>query len=395
MDPTATSDLSIVGLTIQVMGVAAIAGLFRLLHGAMPRAYFTTWSNAWLMMAGALLALRLALAYPSVLWPLEGLYYLGEYGFAMLLARGFQRYPDRSERSNPSWFWYGVGGVVWSAILTNLPVAFAVRFGIHALVFAALLAFALWRLSHIRLPRGHAKVKAFAAIGLTLLTLNFGASGLIVGWLTAFQKGYAESYVAYQSIIDLVFEQVLAFGLVAIATVDMRTTLERARTAMQGERDRMAMLAHQDGLTGCFNRLALAELKRHLGGRSGCVAMVDLNYLKPLNDQLGHAVGDLAICQVANTLKAVLRPGDHVFRLGGDEFVVVGFDMESPLALDRLQEAQERLRGVVLCPEHTQGLEIARGVCEFKGSVDFDAALEKADSAMYAHKQSGRTSPPR
>jgi len=375
--------------------VAAIAMLFQLLHSAMPRAYFAMWSRAWTYMAGALLALRLSFAYPALLWPFEALYYLGEYGFAVLLAQGFRCYPDleAGEMRIPTKLWLVLAGV--SVFLTCLPVTFAQRFGMHAIVLSGLLLVALWHLNQVRWTQSHSRMKAFAASGLALLPLNFGASGLTVGLLSAFGKEYAESYVAYQSIVDLVVEQILAFGLIAIATLDMRTTLESARTAMQAERDRMAMLANQDSLTGCFNRLALDHLKQGLGSRVGCLAMVDLNYLKTLNDEHGHAVGDLAICQVANALKQALRSGDHVFRTGGDEFVLVCFDLESIRMLERLHKTQEHLNGVVLHSGHLNGLAIAYGVCEFNGAVDFDRSLEKADVAMYAHKSSGRTKTPR
>ena len=181
----------------------------------------------------------------------------------------------------------------------------------------------------------------------------------------------------------------------AISAVDMRTTLERAHAMMQAERDRMSMLAHQDGLTGCFNRLALDELKSRIDARWGSVTVIDLNYLKSLNDLHGHAMGDLAICQVANALKTALRPSDHVFRTGGDEFVLVTFDLTKDVTLQRVAQTQAILQTVVLQPWLYEALSIAFGAAEFHGSGEFDTAVIEADAAMYIHKQSKRTLPPR
>lgn len=386
-----TIDLSFIGLSIQVVGVASIAVLFQLLHRAMPRRYFLLWSRAWLVMVVALVALRLSFLEPTYLRVLESVYYLGEYVFAWLLGAGFQQYPDRPADQRLVRRSWGAIAVVWSLGLAWWPVPFSTRFGVHAIVFSTLLAVAWWRLRAVQLPLAHRWAHRFALFGLGLLTVNFAVNGLAqpTQWLQS--PTFYASYVAYQSIVDLFIEVLVAFGLVAVAAVDMRTTLERARATMQAERDRMSMLALQDGLTGCFNRLALDELKGRIGERWGSVCMVDLNYLKSLNDTHGHATGDLAIVHVANALQRSLRPSDHVFRTGGDEFVVVTFDLSQPIALQRVRATEDGLQKVVLQPAGVQGLSIAYGCAEFRGSATFDAAMAAADAAMYAHKQAHRT----
>lgn len=390
-----TPDLSFIGLTIQVIGVASIAVLFQLLHRILPRAYFMLWSKAWTVMVVALLALRMSFVHPSLRWPLESAYYLGEYAFAWLLASGFNQYPDRPRDPIPTLKWPWLMALVWAVTLALLPVSFSMRFGAHALVFSSLLARALWRLHAIQLPALHRWAHWLALFSLMLLTVNFLANGVAqpTHWFdsTEFSAGYA----AYQSIIDLFVEVLVAFGLVAIAAVDMRSTLERAHTMMQGERDRMSMLAYQDGLTGCYNRLALNELKSRIDARWGSVTVIDLNYLKSLNDVHGHAMGDLAICQVANALKSALRPSDHVFRTGGDEFILVTFGLTKDVALQRVAQTQTILQTVALQPGQSEALSIAFGAAEFHGHGEFDAAVDAADAAMYAHKQSGRKLPQR
>ncbi len=383
-------DLSFVGLTIQVAGVASLAGLFLLLYRALPRRYFLLWSQAWAVMAAALLCLRLAVHAPRWLWPLEILYYVGEYRFAQLLRAGFALYPEREPptTSEPRWPW--VLATAWGILLITTVPGFAVRFSLHALVLGTLLLLAVPELHRLTLPRGHGWARTFAGCGLSLLAFDFFANGALQIAVIVTRSNFDLGYSAYQSIVDLFIEVLLAFGLVAVATVDMRATLERARTAMESERDRMLMLAHQDALTGCFNRRALEELNACIGARRGSVAVVDMNDLKMYNDRHGHALGDLAICQVANALKGIVRRHDHVFRIGGDEFVLLSFDLPAEIALERLAGVQAALEQVVLVEER-RGLGIAYGVAEFADGTAVEKAMADADAAMYAHKRAART----
>ena len=156
-------------------------------------------------------------------------------------------------------------------------------------------------------------------------------------------------------------------------------------------------LATQDTLTGLPNRMlfmdrleqSLIRAKRHetLVG----VMFIDLDNFKRINDTLGHASGDLLICEVASRLQAVTRAEDIVARLGGDEFVVA---IEAA-KVNQILQVVEKALAMVSEPYRLAGREIFSS-CSIGVSVyptdgtDAISLLKNADTAMYAAKGSGR-----
>jgi PAS domain S-box-containing protein len=192
------------------------------------------------------------------------------------------------------------------------------------------------------------------------------------------------------------------------------------RKALERELQR---LSHYDSLTGLFNRRRFEEeLRRQLAytrryGSGGALLVIDVDRFKQINDSLGHAAGDRALCQVAALLRDNLRGSDViardcdglgappsrepavqaspeavVARLGGDEFVVLLPEVDEEGAC----AAAERLATVVRETSLTIDgqdvrLEISVGVALFDehgrpGELDLLAA---ADEAMYLVKAAG------
>src|SRR5262249_39811794 len=134
------------------------------------------------------------------------------------------------------------------------------------------------------------------------------------------------------ALYDALFETLLGFGMVVLGTDSVRRTLEAAnRELAETNRrlaeasDQLAVAARTDPLTGLLNRRAYEAMRadRAAGPFAGCVAVIDLNHLKLLNDEYGHPAGDAAIQFVARALRGHFRITDPVFRMGGDEFLVV------------------------------------------------------------------------
>ena len=174
-------------------------------------------------------------------------------------------------------------------------------------------------------------------------------------------------------------------------------------------------LAFFDPLTGLPNRrllddrLGQALVTSQRTSSFGALMFIDLDNFKPLNDQYGHAVGDLLLVQVATRLKACVRNVDTVARFGGDEFVVLLSALDSHEAESALQAraVAEKIRlslaeSFVLATESSAApsgksgtmsyqCTASLGVVVFKGTGDTVAdVLKRADAAMYEAKRAGK-----
>ena len=162
------------------------------------------------------------------------------------------------------------------------------------------------------------------------------------------------------------------------------------------ERDLHA-LALVDELTGLQNRRAftlfaeqeLARARRH--GRTPVVVFADLDGLKQINDQYGHAAGDAAIRLVANALRSIFRETDIVARWSGDEFVA--------LMVEGSEEASQligaRLDGAIAVqspPGLPYVVTASVGATALDPELPLRDAMERADAELYAQKKRGRRS---
>ncbi|WP_191083738.1 sensor domain-containing diguanylate cyclase [Roseococcus microcysteis] len=161
------------------------------------------------------------------------------------------------------------------------------------------------------------------------------------------------------------------------------TTLELRRVMRQ-----VHNLALTDALTGLANRPALMDaLGRAIGPGAGfSVLCLDLDGFKGLNDSQGHAVGDLALTEVAQELRLACGTGDVAARLGGDEFALL-------LASGEAEPMAERVRTGIARRMAAQGWAVTASI----GGVTFHAppedaasALAMADALLYEAKRGGR-----
>lgn len=144
---------------------------------------------------------------------------------------------------------------------------------------------------------------------------------------------------------------------------------------------RAVQLVYHDNLTGLLNRSGLdAYLSTH--GRAGravlprSIVSIDVDRFKEINDSLGHAAGDAALRDLAESWVRALRPDDVAARLGGDEFVLILPQTPVPAVddvLDRLRSASD--------------VEWSAGVADWPQGVRFDDALAVADADMYREKR--------
>ena len=174
--------------------------------------------------------------------------------------------------------------------------------------------------------------------------------------------------------------------------------LQEALARAQAKDSELTHAATHDPLTGLLNRAAVIDRidlamarQRSTSGRFA-VAFVDLDGFKQINDEFGHSVGDQALVEVAEQLRATVRDGDVVARIGGDEFVIVMETLRDEEAVaawaKRLGEA---LRQSSLRAWSGRDVSASVGVCLVHGDSPYSPAdiIRAADTAMYDAKRSG------
>ena len=184
------------------------------------------------------------------------------------------------------------------------------------------------------------------------------------------------------------------FGLVFVT--GCRREVEQANQELLRARDQLELLAKMDPLTEALNRHAFHSLLRNPEDgvesmTSGCVAVLDIDNLKPINDTWGHSTGDKAIRAVARAMRSLIRADDMLFRWGGDEFLVLMFKLPKEEANRRieklnsiLEENCERWTGKPVI------VTVSHGVAGFDSLSELGHAIETADQAMYARRSERR-----
>lgn len=153
--------------------------------------------------------------------------------------------------------------------------------------------------------------------------------------------------------------------------------------------------AMTDSLTKLNNRTVLDEQVPKLmessdGVRFG-VVFGDIDKFKVFNDTYGHALGDRVLETVSRTLEQSARKSDIVIRYGGEEFMVLLYDVDE----DALKHLAERFRLMVEASSVARGEEeltftMSLGATMIREDESIDAAIKRADEAMYESKKSGR-----
>ncbi len=170
-------------------------------------------------------------------------------------------------------------------------------------------------------------------------------------------------------------------------------------TERQSTEDQIAYLAHNDVLTGLFNRTVLQErietalAHSRRSGREFAIFLIDLDNFKLVNDQFGHLVGDRLLQAVASRLLASVREVDTVARIGGDEFAILldceegARDSADGLARRLMESMQDEIEldGLTIQAHASIGVALAPS-----DGTDSATLQRNADLALYQAKEAGR-----
>jgi len=182
---------------------------------------------------------------------------------------------------------------------------------------------------------------------------------------------------------------------IVIARVMMHLELVRQRKILKE-------IAHIDALTGVSNRRKMDEVlteeiaANNRDKKSLVVAMLDIDFFKPYNDNYGHGAGDIALRQVGDILRdACQRPRDFVARYGGEEFVIVIPDSTMEGASVLLNNIINKIRDKAINHQHS---EVANVLTVSIGAIlmaecqqcTVELLLNQADGLLYQAKDNGR-----
>ena len=183
-----------------------------------------------------------------------------------------------------------------------------------------------------------------------------------------------------------------SYVVLALAFHAMLMVLVVARLVAQ-----LHLISHRDGLTGLLNRRAMqealeAQMRRsRRNGEAFVLMMLDADHFKAINDQHGHAVGDLVLKHLSTLLHSGMREVDRLARFGGEEFLV----LLPGVTLAEAIPVAERLRALVAATPLADGdaaisVSVSVGIAEWVGATeDLSRLLVRADAALYQAKQRG------
>jgi diguanylate cyclase (GGDEF)-like protein len=153
----------------------------------------------------------------------------------------------------------------------------------------------------------------------------------------------------------------------------------------------------RDSMTGLYNHTAskehlantLTQSEQH--GGEGCLAVIDVDHFKLVNDTYGHPIGDRVLVALARLLRQRLHKQDFVGRTGGEEFVIIFTDCPLPKAVGILNQLRENFSAVTFHGTNaTFSCGFSAGVTPFSLHADANAIWKAADAALYKAKQGGR-----
>lgn len=374
------------GLIIQLNGVFLITILSLLLRRSLKLTSLKYWTTAWLCLSFALISLRLGFEYTQLATLLFTYYFLGEYIFGFLLVAGCMSLVNDFELKSKNEI-YIAPFVVAAIVLPQLSADFNEIYTIHSLIMCAFFGYGVFVVQRMSTPSFGSRV-----MHVTLALLSFNFFVYFVAFAARIFFVFDTTIFSYNSIVDLVLQTALGFGMVIVLLEKVLTDYKTANMELREAQEKLEQLVKTDPLTAAFNRHAFyGFVNRHNeSGDSvaGCVGFFDVDDLKGINDCFGHAAGDMAIRTVVRAIREFIRAEDLIYRWGGDEFFVVMISMDAESAELRMSRLENLLRDVVIeGVAEPMTIGVSWGFRDFSDAGQLEDAIKKADADMYARKQ--------
>lgn len=214
----------------------------------------------------------------------------------------------------------------------------------------------------------------------------------------------ADNITELENVIDEVMRETRSIQTNAQRSRDeLRLTQEKVKASeerireLEMELEKTSDLVRHDQLTGVLNRHGLEEmfdkeLARALRHDTVlCVALLDIDNFKKLNDSLGHDAGDQALIHLASVCRETLRPQDTIARFGGEEFIILLPETQIVDAAHVLARLQRELTKRFFMHDNEKVLiTFSAGVTQMTEQDNQASVIKRADEAMYEAKQTGK-----
>lgn len=185
------------------------------------------------------------------------------------------------------------------------------------------------------------------------------------------------------------------FAVIGAYISNIRSTLRQKNRDLEKALKTIERLASHDELTGAYSRRFFLDALRREKTRSDreqktfCVAILDLDSFKVINDRHGHLAGDDILREFAESVQFELRGSDYFARYGGEEFTLLLVDTD----LSHAAAILERIRQRIACNVFSHvgsSVTVSAGVAEYRLHEDLAGTLGRADRALYAAKAGSR-----
>lgn len=375
-------DIPSVVVTFQAVGTLLLALIITQLGRIFVFRFARTWALAWTSLSLALLLVRIYI-FANSRWLWVG-YLVFEWMFLILLWIGCHHLVG-GKNIDMRKVAYGIPllAVVATAIafsFTNFNFMFALQAGIVAIGCGA---------SFVTLT-GRSSTRATRTLQGSLATMTvLFASYVPLYWMVS--HGSSLPFLSYSSLVDLLADVYLGCSMILVTSECEKHELNAAVAALAEAQGQLERRLQTDPLTEVLSRHAFhvvqhGEEVATAGSLQGVVVMIDVDDLKKINDDMGHAAGDVVIRAAANAVRNLIRADDLLFRWGGDEFVAIMPNMSEEAIKIRFGSLDGGLTG-----RSESGFEIpfhvSWGEAAFGSERSLDEAIKLADEKMYASKR--------
>jgi diguanylate cyclase (GGDEF)-like protein len=192
-------------------------------------------------------------------------------------------------------------------------------------------------------------------------------------------------------------DQAITFGYLVGALVStallsgemskLRSRLTRQKRELSEALETIRVLATIDDLTSLVNR---RQERREAGSLDTCIALLDIDLFKQVNDRYGHATGDAVLRGFSAAVRTALRAGDVLARWGGEEFLLLLRDTAPDEARAALERMAERVHTMMVPGLDDCRISFSAGLATRRAGEPCADVIGRADHALYQAKKAGR-----